>query len=279
MFGSGKVQGLESQIRELTGKLEKVNQEKAELSRRLEAEKARAAEVERKLIDTDFEKLKEEARVSKVEYEGLKDLYTRKVQTFDSSKEEEEQKFARESALSRYNLKNEINAVKQENQGKVAGTVQTFVESYNYYMNQIKMLMDALSNVAVRTSEVMFDNPQEDLKANFGLQMVEELKSQTDAINRDSGDLIVIGAPEEKEEEEAAPEAAEAVEEAAETAEGAAETVKEAKEAVEDAAKDAAETAGDVVEDADKIAEEVAEDISNAADKAADASSEVVEDA
>ena len=273
MFGSSKVQGLESQIRELTGRLEKANQEKAELNRRLEAEKARAAEVERKLIDTDYEKLKEEARVARVEYEGLKELYTRKVQTFDSSKEEEEQNFAREAALSRYNLKNEINEVKKENQGKVAGTVQTFVESYNYYLSQIKVLMDALSNVAVRTSEVMFDNPQEDLKANFGLQMVEELKSETTALNRDSGDLIVIGAPEEKEEGvfvtgESIEDVVEQVaDEAAKPAGEAAKPAEEAAEAVKDAAEEGAEAAAEeVAEKAEDVAEEATQDVQETLD-------------
>jgi len=276
MFGSGKVQGLESQIRELTGRLEKVNQEKADLARRLEAEKARAAEVERKLMDTDFERLKEEARVSQAEYEGLKDLYTRKVQAFDSSKEEEEQNFAREAAVSRYNLKNEINAVKSENQEKVAGTVQTFIESYNYYLNQIKMLMDALGNVTVRMTEGMFDSPQEDLKANFGLQMVEELKAKTESISQDSGDLIVIGAPEEKEEPEAeaeteaVEECAEAVAEAAEVAvegaeEKAEEAVEEAAEAVEEAAEVVEETVTEAVEEVTEAVEEKEGDAAEAA--------------
>ena len=273
MFGSSKVQGLESQIRELTGRLEKVNQEKADLARRLEAEKARAAEVERKLMDTDFERLKEEARVSQAEYEGLKDLYTRKVQAFDSSKEEEEQNFAREAAVSRYNLKNEINAVKSENQGKVAGTVQTFIESYNYYLNQIKLLMDALGNVTVRMTEGMFDSPQEDLKANFGLQMVEELKAKTETISQDSGDLIVIGAPEEKEEPAEGAET-EAVEEAAEGAEAAVEAAAEekAEEAVEEAAgavEEAAESAEEAVTEAvEEVTEAVEEKEGDAAEAA-----------
>ena len=62
------------------------------------------AELEAQLNDFDLEQAKEAARASRAEYEGLRELYTRKNKEFDDSIEEQEQSFARESALKRHNL-------------------------------------------------------------------------------------------------------------------------------------------------------------------------------
>ena len=48
--------------------------------------------------------------------------------------------FARDQALQRHNLENEIRDNRQANQEYVANTVKTFGESYNYYLNQIKVV-------------------------------------------------------------------------------------------------------------------------------------------
>lgn len=237
MFGGKKIQELEARLSELQGKLESMTGERDDLSRRLESANGKIAELEAQLNDFDLERLKEEAKSSRAEYEGLRELYARKNREFDENVEEEEQNFAREQALKRHNLENEIRDNRQANQDYVASTVKTFGESYNYYLNQIKVLMDALGNVATRTGEALFSGENGDLKARFGSQMREVLKSGADTLGGGDGDLILIGSNDE------AP--AEAVEEAVEAVE---ETVEEAVDAAEEAVEDAFEEAADFCE-------------------------------
>ena len=139
------------------------------------------------------ERLKEEARTSHAEYEGLKELYQRKNREFDEYKEGAEQDFARDQAIQRHNLENEIRDNRQANQDYVSSTVKTFGESYNYYLNQIKVLMDALGDVATRTGAALFSGENGDLKSRFGAQMRDVLKSGADSLKGDDGDLILIG--------------------------------------------------------------------------------------
>jgi len=217
MFGSGKIQNLEAQLRTLNEKLEQMRKEKTALEQKLSGAQRKISELEDQLVNTDVEQLKEEVLATKAEYEGLKDLYSRKIQTFDSSREEQEQAFAREAAIERHNLENEIRDNRKANQDYVSNTVKTFSDSYNYYLSQIKLLMDALGDVASRTGEALFADPGEDLKAKFGQQMADKLKSETDALRGDNGGLILIGTNEEvqiapKHEEEAAEEPAEEAE-------------------------------------------------------------------
>ncbi len=177
MFGSKKIQELESQLSSLTDQLNQALREKVDLTDQLDVANQKIAEMEAKLNDFDLEKLKEEARASRAEYEGLKALYAQKTKEFDDSKEEEEEKFAREAAIKRHDLDNEITTNRQANRDYVTQTVKTFGESYTHYLNQIKMLMDALGNVASRTGEVLFMNDNEDLKERFGTEMRETLKA------------------------------------------------------------------------------------------------------
>ena len=164
MFGSKKIQELEDQVRELTERLSKQQAENADLTQQLDSAKNRIAGMEAQLMDFDLEQAKEAAKASRAEFEGLKDLYSRKNREFDEFKEEEEQRFARDQALQRHNLENEIRDNRQANQEYVANTVKTFGESYNYYLNQIKVLMDALSQVTERAGKNLFENDTDHLK-------------------------------------------------------------------------------------------------------------------
>ena len=191
MFGSKKIQELESKVRELTESLSKQQAENSDLTRQLDSARSHIAEMEAKLQDFDLEQAVEEAKASRAEFEGLKDLYTRKNREFDDFKEEEEQRFARDQALQRHNLENEIRDNRQANQDFVTSTVKTFGESYNYYLNQIKVLMDALGSVATRTGEALFAGGNADLRASFGHQMRDLLKSGVDAFGDEEEDLVV----------------------------------------------------------------------------------------
>lgn len=193
MFGSKKIEELEARVRELTESLSKQQAENADLTQQLDSAKSRIADMEAQLMDFDLAQAKEEARASRAEFEGLKDLYSRKNREFDEYKEEEEQRFARDQALQRHNLENEIRDNRQANQEYVANTVKTFGESYNYYLNQIKVLMDALGNVATRTGAALFSGESADLRSSFGNQMRDLLKSGVEAFGDESDDLVVEG--------------------------------------------------------------------------------------
>lgn len=212
MFGSKKIQELEDRVRELTESLSRQQSENASLTQQLDTASSRIREMEAQLKDFDLERAREEAKASRAEFEGLKDLYTRKNREFDEYKEEEEQRFARDQALQRHNLENEIRDNRQANQEYVTSTVKTFGESYNYYLGQIKVLLDALGNVATRTGETLFSGGNADLRASFGHQMRDLLKSGVDAFN-DEEELVVEA---EDAPEEAVPEEAEAAGNAAE---------------------------------------------------------------
>lgn len=212
MFGSKKIQELEDRVRELTESLSRQQSENASLTQQLDTASSRIREMEAQLKDFDLERAREEAKASRAEFEGLKDLYTRKNREFDEYKEEEEQRFARDQALQRHNLENEIRDNRQANQEYVTSTVKTFGESYNYYLGQIKVLLDALGNVATRTGETLFSGGNADLRASFGHQMRELLKSGVDAFN-DEEELVVEA---EDAQEEAVPGEAEAAGDAAE---------------------------------------------------------------
>ena len=234
MFGSSKIRNLEDQLSSLNEKWQQTVQERDSLRQQLEAARQRIGEMENQLRDTDLEQLKAQEKATIAEYEGLKDLYARKIQAFDASKEEQEQAFAREAALQRHNLENEIRDNRQASQDYVSSTVKTFSESYNYYLNQIKLLMDALGDVAARTGEALFSESNDDLKAKIGQQMADKLKAETDPLRSDNGDLILIGTVEEPEELEE-PEEPEESEEAEEPEEP--EESEEPEEAEEEAEK------------------------------------------
>ncbi len=238
MFGSKKIQELEDKVRELTESLSRQQSENASLTQQLDTASSRIREMEAQLKDFDLERAREEAKASRAEFEGLKDLYTRKNREFDEYKEEEEQRFARDQALQRHNLENEIRDNRQANQDYVTSTVKTFGESYNYYLGQIKVLLDALGNVATRTGETLFAGGNADLRASFGHQMRDLLKSGVDAFNDEEEELVVEA------------------EDVPEVAEEAAEPAPEAAEEVGEAAGDAAEEPHEPLEETRALDEE-----------------------
>lgn len=179
MFGKKQIQELEAQLQTTREQLNQATSENASLREQLEAANRQIAALKGQLHDFDLEKEKETAAALKAEYEGLRNLYRQKNQEFDDSKEEKEQTFARDQAIQRHNLENEIRDNRQANQDYVANTVRTFGESYNYYLNQIKVLMDALGSVAAQTGEALFSQENADLKARFDSQMRGALKSSS----------------------------------------------------------------------------------------------------
>ena len=179
MFGRKQIQELEAQLQTTREELNQATSENAALREQLEASNRQIAALKDQLHDFDLEKEKETAAALKAEYEGLRNLYKQKNQEFDDSREEKEQTFARDQAIQRHNLENEIRDNRQANQDYVANTVRTFGESYNYYLNQIKVLMDALGNVAAQTGEALFSQENADLKARFDSQMRGALKSSS----------------------------------------------------------------------------------------------------
>ena len=208
MRASQKIQMLESRIRELDDRLGQVTREKEQaiseitgLKQQLTDFREKVSELEAQLADRDLEQLKEEVRTKRAEYEGLKELYYRKIQEFEQSKEAKEQEFAKEEAISRYNLENEIRDNRQANQEYVAGTVKNFSDSFNYYLNQIKLLMDALGDVASQTGETLFLSGSEDLKAKIGQEMADKLRNETDDLRDGDGLVLIASSGEENAEE------------------------------------------------------------------------------
>ena len=230
MRSRDKIQMLESRNRELNDRLDQVTKEKEQavseinvLERQLADFREKVSDLEAQLKDRDLEQLKEEVRTKRAEYEGLKELYNRKIQEFDESREEKEQEFAKEEAVSRYNLENEIRDNRQANQAYVAGTVKNFSDSFNYYLNQIKLLMDALGDVASQTGETLFLGENADLKAKIGQEMADKLRNETDDLRDGDGLVLIASSGEESAEENAEESAEESVAESAEEALGEAE--------------------------------------------------------
>ena len=225
-LAAGINQELEAKVNELQGKLdasvqetEKLTQENGKLTGELEAAHERIAMFETKTDDEILKCLRDEALVSKAEYEALKDLYTRKSQELNDILEEKEQKFAKEMAKQRAKLEIELRDSRQASQDYVTDSVKTFSDSYNYYLSQVKLLMDTLSDVATQTGEELFTGENDDLKTRIGHQIREQLATDADAMKND-GDLLLFGSVKEEEE---AQEAEEVKEDAAEKTDGAAE--------------------------------------------------------
>jgi len=198
MFGSSKTTNLEMRIQHLQESLDKMTEEKKKVENDLVNAKAKIADLEDKLSKTDLEQLKKETKETLAEYEGLKELYLKKNQDFDSSLQTKEENYAKEESLARHHLKEEIVQTKRDTEKAVSDTVSTFSETYNYYLNQIKVLMDTLGNVATSTGKQLFSGEAVDLKTEFGRQMVNALKQGTDTLPQGSGDRILIGTSEEE---------------------------------------------------------------------------------
>jgi chromosome segregation protein len=167
-----------SQITELEENLSAANSNISDLEQSLAAANANISDLEAKLTDTDLEELKEKARVTLVEVEGLRSMYAKKIQEFDETLDEKEELFAKEDAVQRYNLEKEIQDDRQANRDYVSNTVKEFSESFNYYLNQIRMLMDALGDVAARTGTTLFQERDQKLLTSIGEAMVEKIHDE-----------------------------------------------------------------------------------------------------
>ena len=288
MFGSGKIRALEDQLSGIQHKLENVEKEKTNLQQQLTTATEKIQELEKKLAGSEGAELQEKARQTIVEYEGLKALYSQKNRELDESRESVEESFAREAANKRHDLSEEIRMNREDNQNRVAETVKTFAGSYQYYLDQIRVLMDALSQAAKETGETLFAGDPGDIRERFGASILGRLRSDADALKQENGDVLLIGAEDPAQEPEDVPAVCEAdcvtevVEEAAETAKEAAETAEEVAEEAAITAEEAAETTDEITENIEEAAEEAmktAEEIrEEAAEEIAEAAAETAED-
>ena len=132
----------QSKIAELEAVLSDMNEKNAEMSEKNAEMCEKNAELERELAESEMTELKQKEKDLIIEYEGLKDLYSRKVKEFDDALEERERAFAREDALKRRNLEEELEENRQDSQRYVGNTVKNFSESFSFYQNQIKTLQE-----------------------------------------------------------------------------------------------------------------------------------------
>ena len=181
---------------ELESQLKSAKSRISELEKDLTATKGKIGELETKLNDTNLKELKDKAKRSAAEFEGLKELYTEKVRAFDESLETREEEFARESAVKRNDLKEELQANRDENQERVRNTVKDFAGSYLYYMDQIRLMMDALNQAAAETGSTLFEG---DVKERFGASIAEHLRKDVNALEQSTRDRLLIGAADKPE--------------------------------------------------------------------------------
>ena len=193
----------ESKNSELQEKLSAATANNEDLEQKLGAAYQNISELEAKLCDTDFEALKEQERVTLVELEGLRELYTKKIQDFDNSIEERQEAIEKENSIQRYNLEKEIEEDRQANQEYVSNTVKEFGESFNYYLDQVKVLMNALSHVATKTGENLFKEKEKKLKTILGEAVAEEISGE--ALDPD-GVVLIKGAKEKWDDKPSIPE-------------------------------------------------------------------------
>ena len=193
----------ESKSSELEESLAAASSNNEDLEQKLGAAYQNISELEAKLCDTDFEALKEQERVTLVELEGLRDLYTKKIQDFDNSIEERQEAIEKENSIQRYNLEKEIEEDRQANQEYVSNTVKEFGESFNYYLDQVKVLMNALSHVATKTGENLFKEKEKKLKTILGEAVAEEISGE--ALDPD-GVVLIKGSKEKWDDKPSIPE-------------------------------------------------------------------------
>ena len=244
MFGNEKRKELESRLSEIQHRLDSSEKEKADLQQQLKTAKDKIQDLEKRLAESEGTELQEKARQTIVEYEGLKELYAQKAKELDESRESTEESFAREAANKRHDLSEEIRINRENNQNMVTETVKTFAGSYQYYLDQIRVLMDALSQAAKETGESLFAGDPEDIRERFGAKILGRLRSDADALKQENGDVLLIGTEEREETHEATPAPCETECEAEET---------------EEPAEDSGEE-GSIAEAGDNPAENVQED-------------------
>ena len=153
------------------------------------------SKLEAKLTDTDLEQMKAQVRDTQVELEGIRNLYNRKIKDFEDSLAEKEEAFARNNEILRRNLDNEIQESRCANEAYVSDAVKRFSESYNYYLNQIRLFTDALSQVAAETGQALFSGglADGDLRSSIGRSMVARMQADTDLLRSDDNAMVLIG--------------------------------------------------------------------------------------
>ena len=153
------------------------------------------SELEAKLTDTDLEQMKAQVRDTQVELEGIRNLYNHKIKDFEDSLAEKEEAFARNNEILRRNLDNEIQESRCANEAYVSDAVKRFSESYNYYLNQIRLFTDALSQVAAETGQALFSGglADGDLRSSIGRSMVARMQADTDLLRSDDNAIVLIG--------------------------------------------------------------------------------------
>ena len=263
MFGKEKLRELETRLTEMRRKAEAVEKEKSDLQGQLIEAKAKIQELEKRVADNELETLKAQSRQTIVEFEGLKGLYTDKIREFEDSKAAAEEEFAKEAANKRHDLSEEIRENKGSNQKLVSETISTFAGSYTYYLDQIRVLMDALSRAAKETGETLFNGDARSIRERFGSTIVEHLQNDTGALKQNSGDVLLIGAEELPEESAEAEEEEPAEETPVIPEETAVEIPEETGEITE-------ETVAGMVDEAEGIIEEAAAEIAGNAEKVAE---------
>ena len=231
-----KIKGLEQKAADSARELEAAAAEKLGLQEKLEEAAAKISELEKRVADNELENLKAQSRQTIVEFEGLKGLYNEKIREFENSKTAAEEEFAKEAANKRNDLAEEIRENRESNEKLVSETISTFAGSYTYYLDQIRTLMDALSNAARETGERLFQGDTGNIRERFGTAIVEHLRSDAEGLKQNAGDVLLIGA-EEAEKAECCEETAECCEETAECCQEAAECCEEAKECCGEAAE------------------------------------------
>jgi hypothetical protein len=203
MFGNRKkLEELDQEVSVYKKQMETAAQEKHELMSKLKSAEDRIKDLEEQLKDNDLKKLKKKAKQSAVEFEGLKELYTEKIREFEETRETKEEEFAKESAIKRNDLLEEIQENRENNQQIIKNTVNDFAGSYLYYMDQIRMLMDALTQAAAETGSTLFKAEGGDVKQRFGASIAEHLKNDVRALEQSRGDRLLIDAVDKEETEE-----------------------------------------------------------------------------
>jgi chromosome segregation ATPase len=173
-----RLDSVNRRISELEESLSSANSNISDLEQSLTAARANISDLEAKLTDPELEEINGQILATQAEFEELRSLYAKKNQDFDESIGVKEEQFAREDALQKYNLEKEIQDDRQANREFVSNTVKEFSESFDYYLNQIRMLMDALGDVAAKTGESLFLNSEQKLLTSIGEAMVEKIQDE-----------------------------------------------------------------------------------------------------
>ncbi len=192
----GRLDAANGRISELEKSLSSANSNIADLEQSLASANASISELEERVAQTDLEELKEQARVALVEVEGLRSMYEKKIQDFDNSLEDKQELYEKEDARQRYNMVKSIEDGRLANRDYINNTLKEFSQSFGYYLAQVKLLMDALGDVAVKTGETLFQGQEEKLLTSIGEGISAKVQDEADALDPE-GVVLIKNAKEE----------------------------------------------------------------------------------